>query len=97
MYLKNSRWPPWYELTATPCTSSWRAAVTISSTERLWPRWITSAPFSIRIRRTMLIAASWPSNSAAAVTRRTLFFGRLSAAGIGSVLGWVMGLLGTGR
>ena len=61
MYLKYSTWPPWYELMAMPCTSSWIAAVTTSSTERLWPRWITSAPIPCRMRRMMLIAASWPS------------------------------------
>jgi hypothetical protein len=49
--------------------------VTISSTERLWPRWITSAPVDCRMRRMMLIEASWPSNSEAAVTKRTLCFG----------------------
>ena len=27
-----------------PCASSWIAQSTISSTERLWPRWITSPP-----------------------------------------------------
>ncbi len=59
-----------------PCTSSWSAAVTISSTERLWPRWITSAPMLCRMRRMMLMLASWPSNSAAAVTKRTLCVGR---------------------
>ena len=41
---KNSMWPPWYELTATPWTSSSTAASTISATERLWPRWTTSHP-----------------------------------------------------
>ena len=45
-----------------PCTSSWSAAVTTSSTERLWPRWMTSAPIACRMRRMMLIAASCPSN-----------------------------------
>ena len=76
MYLKYSTWPPWYELIAMPCTSSCSAAVTTSSTERLWPRWITSAPMPCRMRRMMLIAASWPSNRLAAVTKRTLFAGR---------------------
>ena len=76
MYLKYSTWPPWYELIAIPCTSSCSAAVTTSSTERLWPRWITSAPMPWRMRRMMLIAASWPSNRLAAVTKRTLFAGR---------------------
>src|SRR5260370_19272367 len=56
-----------------PCTSSCSAAVTPSSTERLWPRWITSAPLACRMRRMMLMAASWPSKSEAAVTRRILF------------------------
>ena len=76
MYLKYSTWPPWYELMAMPCTSSCSAAVTTSSTERLWPRWITSAPMPCRMRRMMLMAASWPSNRLAAVTKRTLFVGR---------------------
>ena len=56
---------------ATPCTSSWMAAATTSSTERLCPRWITSAPWRCRMRRMMLIAASWPSKRLAAVTKRT--------------------------
>ena len=59
-----------------PCTSSCSAAVTISSTERLCPRCTTSAPMPWRMRRMMLIAASWPSNRAAAVTKRTLCAGR---------------------
>ena len=58
-----------------PCTSSCSAAVTTSSTERLWPRWITSQPVPCRMRRMMLIEASWPSNSEAAVTKRTLCLG----------------------
>ena len=57
-----------------PWASSWTAASTISLTERLWPRWMTSAPCAWRMRRMMLIAASWPSNSDAAVTKRTLLF-----------------------
>src|SRR5712691_4676830 len=56
-----------------PCTSSCSAAVTTSSTERLWPSWITSAPLACRMRRMMLMAASWPSKSDAAVTKRILF------------------------
>ena len=72
MYLKNSTWPPWYDEIAMPCASSWIAQLTISSTERLWPRWITSQPVACRMRRMMLIDASWPSNSDAAVTKRTL-------------------------
>ena len=55
-----------------PCASSCSAAVTTSSTERLWPRWITSQPDACRIRRMMLIDASWPSKSDAAVTKRIL-------------------------
>ena len=39
-------------------------------TERSWPRWITSAPCAWSSRRMMLIAASWPSKSEAAVTTR---------------------------
>src|SRR5689334_19964233 len=49
------------------------AAVTISSTERLCPRWITSAPEDWRMRRMMLVAASWPSKRLVAVTKRTLW------------------------
>src|SRR5690606_31027578 len=51
--------------------SSCRAARTTSSTERLWPRWITSAPCDWIRRRMMLMAASWPSNRLAAVTKRS--------------------------
>ncbi len=58
-----------------PCASSCRAAVTISSTERLCPRWITSAPIDCRMRRMMLMLASCPSKSEAAVTIRTLWAG----------------------
>ena len=50
------------------------AALTTSSTERLWPRWITSAPEACKMRRMMLIEASWPSNKLAAVTKRILCF-----------------------
>ena len=57
-----------------PCTSSCSAASTTSFTERLWPRWITSAPEACRMRRMMLIDASWPSNRLAAVTKRILCF-----------------------
>src|SRR5438105_6886787 len=38
----------------------------------------------IRMRRMMLIAASWPSNRAAAVTKRTLLVGRYSARALNS-------------
>ena len=51
--------------------SSCSAARTTSSTERLWPRWMTSAPCAWIRRRMMLIAASWPSNRLAAVTKRS--------------------------
>src|SRR5919204_2466025 len=82
-----------------PCASSCSAAVTTSSTERLWPRWITSAPMPCRMRRMMLIAASWPSNSEAAVTKRTLFVGRYSASALYSAersVTVVSGCLGLG-
>ena len=75
MYLKNSTWPPWYDEMAIACASSWIAQLTISSTDRLWPRWITSQPVACRMRRMMLIDASWPSKSEAAVTKRTRFSG----------------------
>src|SRR5213592_4564561 len=45
----------------------------------------------IRMRRMMLIAASWPSNSAAAVTKRTLLVGRYSASALNSADRSVMG------
>lgn len=45
-------------------------------TDRLCPRWITSAPWDWKIRRMMLIDASCPSNRAEAVTRRTGCTGR---------------------
>ena len=67
---------------AMPCASSCSAAVTTSSTERLWPRWITSAPMPCRMRRMMLIAASWPSNRRAAVTKRTLLVGPVVGEGL---------------
>src|SRR5438477_12685215 len=77
-----------------PCASSCSAAVTTSSTERLWPRWITSAPIPCRMRRMMLIAASWPSNSEAAVTNRTLLVGRYSASALYSAERSVTGVSG---
>ncbi len=75
-YSKYSTCPPWYDETATPCASSSSAASTTSRTDRLCPRWITSAPWDWKIRRMMLIEASCPSNSADAVTRRTGCTGR---------------------
>jgi hypothetical protein len=54
-----------------PSASSSMAARTMSATLRLWPRWITSAPCDCRIRRMMLMAASCPSNSEAALTKRS--------------------------
>ena len=71
MYLKYSTWPPWYDVMAIPCTSSWIAQLTISATERLCPRWMTSAPDACMRRRMTLIAASCPSKSEAALTMRT--------------------------
>ena len=47
------------------------AARTMSSTLRLWPRCTTSTPRAWIRRRMMLMAASWPSNSDAAVTNRS--------------------------
>ena len=43
---------------AIACASSWIAQSTISSTDRLWPRWMTSQPDDCRMRRMMLIDAS---------------------------------------
>src|SRR6185436_184942 len=77
---------------AMPCTSSCSAAVTTSSTLRLCPRWITSAPMPCRMRRMMLIAASWPSNRLAAVTKRTLLVGRYSASALYSADRSVIGV-----
>ena len=74
-YSKNSTCPPWYELTATPWTSSSSTAATISLTARLWPRCTTSAPCDCRMRRMMLMLASCPSNSADDVTKRTGWLG----------------------
>src|SRR5207302_585384 len=47
------------------------AARTMSATLRLWPRCTTSAPRACRSRRIMLIAASWPSKSEPADTKRS--------------------------
>src|SRR5688572_17464174 len=60
---------------AMACASSWMAASTTSCTLRSWPRWITSQPEDWMIRRMMLMAASCPSKSDAAVTMRTLCLG----------------------
>src|SRR5690606_4424930 len=54
-----------------PSASSCSAARTTSSTLRLWPRCTTSTPCPWISRRMMLIAASWPSNRLAAVTKRS--------------------------
>ena len=72
-----------------PCASSWMAQSTISATERLWPRWMTSAPEACMRRRMTLIAASWPSKSDAAVTMR---MGRrgLGSAEVGRGRAWVI-------
>ena len=69
---------------AMPSASSCSAARTTSSTLRLWPRCITSAPCAWISRRMMLIAASWPSNRLAAVTKRS---GLVSVCG-GGEGGW---------
>lgn len=58
-----------------PWASSWMAVSTMSWTERLWPRWMTSQPVAWRIRRMMLMLASWPSKRLAAVMNRTLCTG----------------------
>src|SRR5690349_20665134 len=65
---------------AMPCTSSWMAQRTISATERLCPRWITSAPADCMSRRMTLMAASWPSKRDAALTMRTWWRGLYGAA-----------------
>jgi hypothetical protein len=49
------------------------------------------------MRRMMLMAASWPSNSEAAVTKRTLFEGRYSAKALNSADKSVMGRLRGGN
>src|SRR5690606_3739798 len=66
-----------------PSASSCSAARTTSSTERLWPRWMTSAPWAWIRRRMMLIAASWPSNRLAAVTKRSGVAGSGCVGGAG--------------
>src|SRR5215472_5763282 len=43
----------------------------MSATERWCPRWTTSAPRACSRRRIMLMAASWPSKSEAADTKRS--------------------------
>src|SRR5690606_13003683 len=70
-----------------PSASSCRAARTTSSTLRLWPRCTTSTPWDWISRRMMLIAASWPSNRLAAVTKRS---GARSVWASGS---WLAGVL----
>lgn len=48
---------PWWELIARPWTSSAAtSSSSSSSTERLWPRWMTSAPWAWSRRRMMVIA-----------------------------------------
>src|SRR6185312_5235785 len=71
-----------------PSASSCSAARTTSSTLRLWPRWITSAPCDWMMRRMMLMAASWPSNRLAAVTKRS---------GVVSALGSLTGIREAGE
>ena len=73
MYLKYSLCPPWYDVMAMALASSWMAVLTTSSTLRSCPKWMTSAPEACRMRRMMLMEASCPSNSEAAVTMRILF------------------------
>ena len=74
---------------AMASASSCSAARTTSSTLRLWPRWTTSAPCAWISRRMMLIAASWPSNRLAAVTKRSgeAARGRSGGLGVGNA-GW---------
>src|SRR6478736_5971316 len=69
-----------------PSASSCSAARTTSSTLRLWPRCTTSAPCAWISRRMMLIAASWPSNRLAAVTKRS---GVASVAGAAARMDFV--------
>ena len=47
-----------------PARPPGRTAVTTSSTERLWPRWMTSAPWDCRMRRMMLIDGVVPVEQA---------------------------------
>ena len=58
-----------------PLSIFFNGRVTTSWTERLCPRWMTSAPLDCRILRKMLMDASWPSNSDVAVMILTLFVG----------------------
>src|SRR5690606_25023848 len=57
------------------CTSSCRAQATISCTDRLCPKWITSHPEACIILLMMLMAASCPSKRDPAVTILTAFLG----------------------
>ncbi len=63
--------PPWYDVIATAWASSWIAARATSSAPLSCPRWMTSHPRDWNMRRKIPIAASWPSNIAAAVTIRS--------------------------
>src|SRR5258708_8359057 len=67
-----------------PSASSWIAARTMSATLRLCPRCTTSAPCACSSRRIMLIAASWPSNREAALTKRS---GRKAGTAVGAPRG----------
>ena len=60
-----------------------------TSTLRLWPRWMTSAPCDWISLRMMLMAASWPSNRLAAVTKRS-GLRSLAASAPGTVLAVVL-------
>ena len=70
------------------CASSSMAQFTTSSTERSWPRWMISHPERCRMRRMMLMAASWPSKREAAVTMRIGWPERVAAASC-VFFGWV--------
>ena len=73
---KNSTWPPWWRADRDALDILLQSGIDdFLPTERLCPRWITSAPVAWMMRRMMLIDASCPSNSDAAVTKRSLFFG----------------------
>ena len=61
-------------------TSSSIAQFTTSSTDRSCPRWMISQPDRCRMRRMMLMAASWPSKREAAVTMRIGCPDRVAAA-----------------
>ena len=87
MYSKYSTCPPWYDVIAIACASSWIAQSTISRTERLWPRWMTSAPEPCRMpphhvdRRVVPVEQRRGRHDADRVLRRVRRDGRAGRVG----------------